>query len=191
MIQKKGTLTVEFLFSFTALVLLSLYFFYVAFSLSLMEVAQYVTYAAAREYTLGQEENEGNEVNAKEKYRKLAEEKFFKSAMSAWIKISPSDSIEFPDNEGNEGVKTKFTSCIMALNIPFLGDTITDTSSNCNGGPAFTTNISSYLGPPAPSQKNCEKFLNIERWTFLSGHYGNAPGLPQGELNINALGNGC
>ena len=186
MIRKKGTLTVEFLFSFTALICLSLYFFYAAFTLSLMEVAQYVTYASARELTLGQT-GDDNEIKAEAKYNEL-KSKFFKTEMQPWISINNFEFIQ-----ESKGVKTQFISCIMALNIPFLGETISGQNASPCNGPAFTTTIASYLGPPAPSQKNCKDFLTTKRGAFLMREYqGGLPGTAQFPRDeMKNLGNGC
>lgn len=150
--MKKGSLSVDFIFSFVVTCFLAIYFLMTALTLSLVEVAQYISYATAREYFISHKDLNQHRVSAERTYNTL-KEVFFHRVMKNWFEIKElhlgvSDSI-LSSPSLFLGAQFSFVSKILNFNVPFLKNAEED----------FKAEISSYLGRE-PSQEECRFFMD-------------------------------
>lgn len=153
---KKGALSVDFVFTFCAGLLLLLYFLMVSWTLSLMEVSQYIAFKTSRTLFAGHINLKEQVQESEEKFMSLRERFFKPSVMDQWFKLERQaglDNNSADPNSGNLflGVQLEFTSKVLGLEIPFLKDK--------DAGVKF--DIASYLGRE-PSQEECEKFKKVK-----------------------------
>ena len=175
--KKKGALSIDFLISIVGTVFLSLYFLITAFTFVLIETAQYISFASARQLFVSRQTFELQERAAKITYSTLLKNLLNNKTQGSWMKLDEEINPGPHNDRGSNfyGVSFTFKSEIFAMAIPFLSEE----------GDDFKTTIGSYLGRE-PSQKECEDFLNdrykeIQRSSELS--------YPIKELSH--LGNGC
>ena len=174
--NKKGSLSVDFMFSFVAVFLLLLFLIMTSLTFSLVEVSQYISYATARAYFVDHRDKSDQSTAAREKYGELRES-FFKpgqGGLSEWFQISEEVTIGEPPEEITSdkekshffGASFEFTSKVLTIDIPFLGGSTEDSDKG------FKFPIASYLGRE-PSREECLRF-NREKWGRIVGG-GNPP----------------
>jgi len=144
----RGSLSVDFLISFTVSCLLLIFVILTSLTFSLVEVAQYVAYAASRTYFIGHGNYEQHREAAEDHYDDL-NRRFFSSgsgaAMSEWFFLSDITIYETQttglasDRRTRFGVGFTFTSRVLTMNIPFLGKV-------GSGADGFAFPIASFLG---------------------------------------------
>lgn len=172
--SQKAMISVDFLFSFLIVMGLTYLILALALSLSFVELTQYISFSTARSYYAANKNQTLQRQQAEQKYRSLvahdAWAHFFKKL--SWFKIDSADSViknrdSYFNNqfEGQPelftGASTKFTTKLLAFNIPFIGSTAPEEDED----PGFTTKISSYLGRE-PNAEECRNF-NRERIKIL------------------------
>ena len=195
--NKKGSISVDFMFSFVVSLLLVVYFMMSALTFSLMEVAQYISYASAREYFISHANVRAHESNAGKKYTGL-QQKFFprNGTMENWFTINPHTNGGLFGNphkrEHNylfQGVSLEFCSTVLFISIPFLGNTDATGQGSCGPrGDGFSADIATHLGRE-PSQAECTSFMN-KRVTKLAKK-GYNQFLQQSQQVTPQIGNGC
>ena len=152
-VNQKGTLSVDFLFTFSVSILLVIFFLMVSLTFSLMETAQYIAFKTSRVYFIGNESAGVHEEVAKEEFNRLNNQ-FFKpgTIMKNWFELSEDRGVSDVGSQNSEvnlfvGTHLRFTSKVLGIQIPFL---------RADQGPA-QFEIASYLGRE-PSKEECVQF---------------------------------
>lgn len=150
--NERGLLTLDFIFALCIALGFAVVFFAVSITLSMTEIAQYVSYSVARSYSAANENQQAQEQLGRDKFKELTDRPILKTLLSLeWFKLGPVvvgdfNSDYYPvqppdpsvDSETFTGARVPFVANILKLHIPFLGDTATDTNTG-------RANISSYL----------------------------------------------
>ncbi len=164
--KKRGSLSVDFLIGMTVCCLLLVFVILTSLTFSLVETAQYVAYATAREYFIGHENDGERESRARDKYIDL-KNTFFPSgkALSSWFCLSNDLAFGGYDvlergNKRNFGAAFKFISHVMTMDIPFLGQTRDSTGpamqDGCGGRQGgFVFPITALLGKESANANDC------------------------------------
>jgi len=173
--NERGFLTVDFIFAIVMLLGFTALLFCVSFTLTVVSITQYVTFAAARNYGVAHLDQASQEARGTAKYNELIANKVFKPLYSAgWFKVSKTPNIgdhtkiipgyDQATQGVNEfwGIGTTFVAPILDFHIPFFGSSAPDSTG---GGAGFTTYIGSYLGRE-PTADECLQF-NAQRWTAI------------------------
>lgn len=171
--NQRGVITVDFLFSIVLILGFSGLLFVLSFTLSVASVTQYITYAAARSYSVAHIDKETQEKRAQAKYQELINNPVMKPLYTnGWYEIDGSVTVGdqskvvpgWEDPSGvNEfwGAGTSFTAKVLDFHIPFFGSTTDDG----NGGSGFKTYLSSMMGRE-PTEAECIEFT-AARWTAI------------------------
>ena len=175
--NQKGFITIDFLFAFVLVMSFSTLLFALTMTLSVVEVTQYVTFAAARSYMPSNINAQQQEIRARIKYQQLTESPVLKPLYAGnWFAITKDPEVgditalKFPQyrQPGPEdpnlfwGVGTTFTAKILDFQVPFFGATNPEGDGSGSG---FQTYIASYLGRD-PTTAECYNF-NVERWRAI------------------------
>jgi len=175
--NERGLITVDFLFSMVLIFGLSGLLFVLTLTLSLASVTQYVTFAAARNYTTAHIDPATQEQRGVAKYMELTAHPVFKPLYNnGWFKVDAEPNIgdhtqvvpEFQQaTEGVNkfwGVGTSFTAMVLDFKIPFFGSTAPDGDGS---GEGFKTYMGSYLGREVTTEE-CLAFT-AQRWAKIRG----------------------
>ncbi len=166
-----GFATVDFLFAIIIAFSLVVIVFSLTFTLSVVEVAQYVVFSAARAQSAGNLDPEAQEKAARAKYEKLVNHPVLRTVFRGrFFDISDSKKLEVKSGlniNGNfdqdypasgyvnrpvfQGVRTELLAKILELKIPFFG-TIT------NDDDGFRTKVVAII-LREPSMKECTDFM--------------------------------
>ena len=197
-LRKKGMVTLPFLLVSAIILFFVMVFFGLAFTLAHVSIVQYMTYSAARAYSLGGEDIPKQEKAGEDHYKKLRgggpPPKFFKNANAY---SSPNDGWLFikrePTNVGKYnqfhsplppnmfyGVTTEFETRIAKFCIPFLSPPDCNQNENID-----SIKIHSFLGRE-PSQKECGDF-NDKRRIAIKQRF---PMIQENDIS-NQADNGC
>ena len=160
--NQSGFITIDFLFAFVLILGFSALLFALSFTLTVVEIAQYSTYAAARNYMAGHKNEILQRQQATAKYNELINKNkvFIPLFKNGWFKVQPEPWIGnivnfIPDyaNENNAfwGVATNFEAPILKMQIPLFGSTDPDDKG-------FKAVIGSYLGRE-PTSAECTAFV--------------------------------
>lgn len=175
--NQKGFITIDFLFAFVLVISFSALLFALTMTLSIVEVTQYVTFAAARNYVASHINAQQQESRARLKYQQLIQSPVLAPLYKGnWFTITKDPevgditSLKFPQYKqtGPEdpnlfwGVGTLFTAKILDFQVPFFGSTNPEGDGSGSG---FQTYIASYLGRD-PTSAECYNF-NVERWKAI------------------------
>ncbi len=169
--SNRGLISIDFLFGFLMSFAFLMIFFALAYSLTIVEVVQYIAFASSRAY-MGADINQSTQANnAKSKAASLIEGKFASFLGKSWftlgtgrdyIKIRSTD-MSLNSQGGPEffiGVEIPLTIHLLDFRIPFFGRT-----KATNAGQGFQTQVSSYL-IREPTEKECLDF-NSNRANLL------------------------
>ena len=192
-----GFITADFIFAIVMSFSIAMLFLGFAAALAMVEVAQYMTFAASRVYMGAHEEEAKQAELGSAKLKELLETKTFKALLSSgWFVIDAKGtkfadfSEQYPENDGSDnkifvGARVPIDIKIFHLRIPFLGITTEDT----NVGKAT---LNSYL-MREPTSKECRDF-NVQRYQKLRAlnHNGTSPyqQAPDGKAKL-ITDNGC
>ncbi len=187
--KNKGSLSVDFMIGISVSCLLLVFVILMTLTFSLVEVAQYVAYATAREYFIGHTSYPEHEDMARDKYDAL-NVKFFKKGsgddLSNWFFLTPQDKNDLVFYNGqNTGLNSNnptkfgagfiFTSKVMTMEIPFLGNV--GGSSGGSGGSGgsssdgFEFPIAAFLGREVSRDECSRLVLNNGRSNFVLGDF--------------------
>lgn len=210
-----GFIIADFLFSFVMVIGIGIFMFFLTFSLATVEVAQYIIWSTARNYSAAHKTPAEAELQARAKFTELI--KLFplltnSDGESGWFELSEDDLIigklDEVDNKftistsdkrneyrqpwtGARGIiKLKMFS---NLNVPFLGKIKTDATSE-----AFNFPIRAFI-IRNPSRIECVAFFYVNRYERgiktleMNKVAPTAIGLPQNLGAENGFGedNGC
>ena len=178
--NQKGSLTIQFIFSFMLVFGFIFGFFYLSLTLVVGELVQYATYSSSRYLSLSHETVVMQKDVSQLKYRSLlfapagsggifkagffgplgADKPFNLQEISS-KGINPElPGVQLDDRRLSYGVWTKFQPKGLSLKIPFWGDSAQDAQHGW-----FDSVIGSYLGRE-PSQKECTDFAK-DRWQMI------------------------
>ena len=196
--MKKGSISIDFILSFTVMCILILYFLMVSLTLTYIEISQYITFQTSRVFSIGHKDENTHRDKATEIHNHLVgrfqlsstggdpSEKWF---LLHRLSLGLSDKEEFFRDVGPDlffGAESQFISRAMGLGIPFLGDTL-DQAGTDDG--KFIVNLGSYLGRE-PSRAECINF-QTEITTKIRELTGTASYVWQNPTPMENLGNGC
>ena len=180
--NQKGTLSVDFLFTFSVSILLVVFFLMVSLTFSLMETAQYIAFKTSRIYFIGNASVDVHEQTALNEFNRLNNQ-FFKpgTVMKNWFELTVGRGVADEGDRNTErnlfvGTHLLFISKVLGLKIPFLRESQEPVQFE----------IASYLGRE-PSQAECEQFKQ-RKFQVLSSIYNSLSNVP---LNFFRQGNGC
>lgn len=175
-LSERGIITVDFIFAFVLVMGFGALMFSLALTLSLVEVTQYVTFAAARNFYASHIAPPAQESLAIQKFGQLTTHPVLLPLyQNGWFSIqNPPDvgdlSLKFPDYQPPNrqdpnlfwGVGTPFFARMLDLRIPIYGST---TNEGDGSGDGFETYIASYLGREI-STNECINFSR-QRWVAI------------------------
>lgn len=165
-----GLITVDFLFAIVLGFSMSAILFAMTFTLTVVEVAQYVTFAAARAHTAGNSSVDAQKNAAKEKYASLISNSAFGPLFrGGWFEISKKDELDIRSGTNGEtfrtdyksspenrpvftGVRAQLTAQMLDMKLPMVGKT-----SDEEGG--FKTKILTIL-IREPNEDECRNFID-------------------------------
>ncbi len=200
--SQAGLVTIDFLFAIVLGFGMAAVLFAMTFTLTVVEVAQYVTFSAARAHSAANINKEAQKTAARDKYAQLISSAALAPLFSGgWFELSKKSELEIRSGENESfkdeykaasnanrpvftGVRTTFTANVLDIDLPMIGKTSDD-----EGG--FKTKILTIM-IREPSQEECQVFLKsridainkLEGGTRFSG-YSNA------SLAIAMEDNGC
>lgn len=164
--DNKASISVDFLFSFLIVMGLTYLILALSFTLSFIEITQYITFSTARSYYASHKSKKEQLQQAEKKYTELIKNPawthFFNK--TAWFEVDPSHGIikdrhhDYVSQARGQaemftGASTSFISKLLAFNLPLFGSTQSDEEE----GESFKTQVSSFLGR-APTINECLKF---------------------------------
>lgn len=174
----KASISVDFLFSFLIVMGLAYLILALSFTLSFIEITQYISFSTARSYYASHATKEEQRQQAENKYNELINNPVWAHFFNkiSWFKIDNAENIIVSGNQSNTytaqdhqgqpemftGASTFFISKLLAFSLPFIGSTSDEETTS-----GFETQISSFLGR-APSIKECQNF-NDKRSEILQG----------------------
>lgn len=174
--SEAGMITLDFLFAFVLVMGFAGLLFALTLTLTVVEVTQYITFAAARNYSAGHVNVIYQEQQARLKYKELTEGSVFTPLFSnGWFEVAKADAIlvgdatqtfvEYKPASPEDpnlfyGVGTPFIARMLEFNVPFFGST---TDEGDGQGSGFKTFIASYLGREVTTNE-CLRFFNNLRW---------------------------
>jgi hypothetical protein len=137
--DESGVITLDFIFALAIAFGFSILFFAMSFTLSMVEVCQYITFSAARTYYGANVSQQAQVDLGKAKYAELKGKGIFKSLFkSGWINLGDIEFGDFSDEYNDEsagrdaifeGARVPFKANVLNLRLPFLGNTASDTST--------------------------------------------------------------
>lgn len=162
----KGMMTLDFIFSLLIAFGMTVILFSMSFTLSVVEMTQYIVFATSRAHLAGHINQESQIQAGIEKYKELTTHKvlapFYKNG---WFQISKPEQIEvrgagkmgqtFTDEySGTEklpfiGVRIDFESKILNVQLPFIGSGESDSG--------YKTKITGFMSRE-PTMEECTDF---------------------------------
>ena len=147
--NERGILTLDFMFALVIAFGFTTIFFALSLTLSMVEVTQYISFAAARCYAGAHETVGAQQALAQNKYKQLMTIPVFKTLFATgWFTLGQPTIGDFNSEypQGSEsadsatfiGARIKFTAKVLDVRLPFLGSTAGDSNTG-------VANISTYL----------------------------------------------
>jgi hypothetical protein len=190
----RGSLTIDFLFATVLMCTVMVMLFGITFSLTVVEVSQYIAFSSSRNYMAAHFNLESQEALAEQKYNFLTSDSplaiLFKR--DGWFSLvyETSGDLRGEYTDGNArnrarfwGTKLRFESKILGFEVPIYGTNNPDEAR-------FTASITSFLGRE-PNQNECAEFMN-QRWNqirTLNSKYGSQ--IPNSITVAGTYDNGC
>lgn len=175
--NQKGFLSADFLFSIVIASGLCAIFFSLTFTLSMVEVGQYIAYSVSRAHAAAHKTQDDQEKAATKKFASLQKNKVFRPLFSnGWFEIGNLDirgggdsgkdfSERYPKEAGPErgvpqvGIRLNFEAKLLDIKFPLLGSTDPDR----NGFTAFLTGMMIR----EPSAKECRDQVKNDRYKAI------------------------
>jgi hypothetical protein len=168
--NQKGFITLDFLFAFIICFSLSAVVFAFAITLSVVEIGQYIVFAASRAHSAAHISPEEQAQLARSKYASLLQDRVIKPIFSnGWFSLSSPAQLEIRQGNGSnfeadyptsgdlpnrkifQGVRATFNAKMLYMQLPFIGSTSDDERG-------FTSRIAAVL-LRNPSQVECQTFM--------------------------------
>ncbi|MBS1969187.1 MAG: hypothetical protein JSU04_02720 [Bdellovibrionales bacterium] len=175
--NSKGFLSADFLFSIVIACCLCAVFFSLSFTLSMVEVGQYIAFSVSRAHAAGHKTQDDQEKAAKDKFASLQKNKVLAPLFSnGWFEIGNLDirgggasGKDFTDRYPKPadstrgipqvGIRLNFEAKLLDLKIPLLGPTDPDG----NGFKAFLTGMMIR----EPTSKECRDQIKTDRYKSI------------------------
>ncbi len=200
MSRQSGILTVEFLLALVIGMGMSMVLFAMTFTLTAVEVVQYMTFSAARAHSAGHGTVLDQQARARSKFTALSEGKSPLRGLfsTGWFTLG---TLEVRSGEGfgesfyddfkgvnpNRdffiGVSVPLTANILTMNIPLLGSSDPEDQG-------FKTHVTTIL-VREPSQEECQKFWRDDRKTTLKSSVAPGRELFNEQKYVSVEDNGC
>lgn len=166
--SQAGLITVDFLFALVIGFGMSAILFAMTFTLTVVEIAQYITFSSARAHAAANSTVDAQKTAAKNKYAALVSSAAFAPLFSGgWFEITKKDELDIRSGNGetfkNEyrsgeenravftGIRAQLTAHMLDLKLPMIGKT-----SDEDGG--FKTKILTIL-IREPNEDECQQFF--------------------------------
>jgi hypothetical protein len=137
--REDGQITLDFIFALTIGFGFSILFFAISFTLSMVEVCQYVTFAAARTYYAANVSEQAQKDLGEKKFNELKGKGFIKNILkTGWVTLGDVQLGNFNDDYSDSeagpdaifvGARVPFQANVLNLRLPLLGATVTDTQT--------------------------------------------------------------
>ncbi|MGZ3742963.1 MAG: hypothetical protein ACXVBQ_03810 [Pseudobdellovibrionaceae bacterium] len=175
--SEKGFLSADFLFSIIISAGLCVVFFSLTFTLSMVEVGQYIAYSVSRAHAASDKTQDDQEKAAKTKFAVLQKNEVLKPLFSnGWFEISNleirgagSTGKDFSDRYPKQsssvrgvpqvGIRLSFEAKLLNIKIPMLGPT----DPEGKGFKAFLTGLMIR----EPSEKECRDQIKNDRYKAI------------------------
>ncbi len=175
--SSKGFLSADFLFSIIIAAGLCVVFFSLTFTLSMVEVGQYIAYSVSRAHAAADKTQDDQESAAKAKFASLQKNKVLRPLFSnGWFEIGNLEirgagvkgkdfSDRYPRQASNTigvpqvGIRLSFEAKILNIKIPMLGPT----DPEGKGFKAFLTGLMIR----EPTAKECRDQIKNERYKAI------------------------
>ena len=199
--NERGILTLDFIFALTIGMSFTMIFFALTLTLSLVEVAQYISFSVARTALAAHEDRGAEKAHALAKYAELRARPIFATIFTnhSWFKLSPSPDFGDPANgfnveynvDPNEdnaifwGARIQIEAKILDITIPMLGASKTRPETGI-------ANVQTFLGREVSTQE-CREQFNRQRWNAikaLNPFYGSVPAQSTAAVSLIS-DNGC
>lgn len=148
--DESGQITLDFIFAVGIAFGFSVLFFAMSYSLSMIEVCQYVTYSATRTYYAANTTLQAQTALGEQKFKELKSKGVLKTIFTnGWVTLSDikfdNFSAEYGDADAGAdaafiGGRAKFKASVLNLHLPFVGNSINNT-----GGGTGSATINAYL----------------------------------------------
>lgn len=198
MMNESGFITAEFLFAIVIAFGMSAIVFALTFTLSTVEVGQYIIYSTARAQAAGNFDKTAQSDAAKAKYSSLLADKGLASLFSnGWFTLSKVGDLELKQGNGDnfsrdydtetrgdlQGARTTFTAKILEMRLPLIGAITPDNGS-------FSAKLTGIL-IREPTEQECEQYMDQraqELWNIGDGRF---EPYRKGETTTPWEDNGC
>jgi hypothetical protein len=181
--NQKGFITLDFLFAFIICFSLSAVVFAFSITLSVVEIGQYIVFAASRAHSAAHISPEEQAKLGRAKYGSLLQDRVFKPIFSnGWFSLSSPAQLEIRQGNGSnfeadyptagelpnrkifQGVRATFNAKMLYMRLPFIGSTSDDERG-------FSSRIAAIM-LRNPSQTECQSFMEARIdavWNLESG----------------------
>jgi hypothetical protein len=171
--DEAGFVAAEFVFALTMAAGIGIALFAITYTLTVVEVAQYIAFATSRAQIASHIDIDSQEKRGLDTYNQLKKDEIFKRIFSfkknstAWFSLPPSPEQKLGRNESdvfneyptsnnrvpNSGVRIRFVSKILNLKLPLLGRLMGEDSEGLDA------NVTSFL-MREPTQKECQQQMS-------------------------------
>jgi hypothetical protein len=202
-----GFLAADFLFSFVLIIGCGIIIFALTFSLATVEIAQYITWSAARSYSAGNKSEAASKSAADQKFLNLSKKYPLLTGAdgsNAWFQLTKKSvgdgaadgmaGLADKNNRSGGGTENRQPwtgvnaelewKLFKSIQVPFLGKIAEP------GSDAFTIPIRAFL-LRNPSQEECLQFYSERYEKGIKGLEGGWVGLPPATGYVPIEDNGC
>lgn len=195
--DQSGVITVDFLFAIVLVLGFTGIMFSLALTLTAAEIAQYITYASARNYFVSSINEESQRQYAVEKFNALKSDPtlgpLFANGWFELTDVSVGDISQLEERFQTAevrktfiGVRVQFIARMLDFRVPFYGSTAADSDGSGDG---FSTFVGSYLGRE-PTVNECYNFT-AERWERIKAFNDDFAGTTTPQPYAVITDNGC
>jgi hypothetical protein len=172
--NERGILTLDFIFAMLLGMGFTIVFFALTLTLSLVEVAQYLSFAVARSSWSAHETRSQQIQMGNAKYTELIAKPVFRTIFTrGWFKLPAQPDFGDPargfnaeympaaenDNDTFFGARLRVEATILNINLPMLGSSKTNPETG-------VANVQTFLGREVTTQE-CRENFNRQRWTNI------------------------
>ncbi len=199
--SQSGFVTAEFMFAVVIAFGMTILTFAFTFTLSTVEVTQYVLFSAARAHSAANYDKESQQKQARLKYTSLVTSKVLSPLFNnGWFEIAKPEQIEIRSGDGvnfereyststgdsrhnMQGVRGFITAKILQMRLPMIGDITPDDDG-------FKANLSAVM-IREPSLKECQDYMGQRAAAVWNTNSGFGKFKTSANANIPWEDNGC
>ncbi len=189
--DERGILTLDLMFALVLVTAFTVILFSMMFTLSLTSVAQYISFASARNYSLAHFDPDEQRTRAEATFERLMEEPELAPLMNGSLfRITSFEANDFndlfepdgPNARVFHGVRMEILSGMLNFRIPMFGATTTSDRG-------FRATVNSYL-LREPTNQECKEFF-ANRYEQLARTVTSAPVPTGASFDGVMIDNGC